>query len=105
MLDPKVVNAIEEQIKSCRIFLYMKGTPEMPQCGFSQQVVACLRECGAKFDYLNILEHPNLRQNLKEYASWPTFPQLYVNGELLGGCDIVLEMAQAGELALALEVA
>jgi monothiol glutaredoxin len=89
---------IRKQLESYPILLYMKGTPDFPQCGFSAQTVAALREVGAEFAYVNIFEDPEIREGLKLYSSWPTFPQLYVNGELIGGCDITLEMYQSGEL-------
>lgn len=79
--------------------LFMKGTPDAPRCGFSSKVVSALRGLGADFGSFDILSDPGVRQGLKEYSQWPTFPQLYVGGELLGGCDIVLEMAAEGELA------
>lgn len=89
---------IEEQLKGHEVLLYMKGTPDFPQCGFSGQTVAALKAVGKPFAYVNILEDPEIREGLKAYSNWPTFPQLYVNGELVGGCDIVVEMYQAGEL-------
>ncbi len=76
----------------------MKGTPDFPQCGFSARVVAALRQLDAKFAYVNIFEDPEIREGLKEYSNWPTFPQLYVDGELIGGCDIAVEMYESGEL-------
>jgi monothiol glutaredoxin len=76
----------------------MKGTPDFPQCGFSARTVAVLRALGVPFKAVNIFEDPELREELKRYSNWPTYPQLYVNGELLGGCDIVLEMYDSGEL-------
>ena len=76
----------------------MKGTPDFPQCGFSAQTVAALRAVGAQFKHVNIFEEPELREALKRYSNWPTYPQLYVNGELVGGCDIALEMYHSGEL-------
>ena len=76
----------------------MKGTPRMPQCGFSAQTVQALMACGERFAFVNILENPDIRAELPKYANWPTFPQLWVKGELIGGCDIVVEMAQNGEL-------
>ncbi len=81
----------------------MKGTPDFPQCGFSAQVVQILKKCNVEFSYNNILENPHIRATLPEYAKWPTFPQLYVQGELIGGCDIVSEMYQSGELQQILE--
>lgn len=94
----EVNSRIEEQLKSHDILLYMKGTPDFPQCGFSGQTVAALKAVGKPFAYVNILEDPEIREGLKTYSNWPTFPQLYVHGELVGGCDIVVEMYQAGEL-------
>ena len=76
----------------------MKGTPDFPQCGFSATAVKALNAVGAKFDTVNIFEDPELREALKQYSNWPTYPQLYVNGELLGGCDIIVEMYKSGEL-------
>ena len=93
-----VNSRIEEQLKSHDILLYMKGTPDFPQCGFSGQTVGALKEIGRPFAYVNIFEDPEIRDGLKAYSNWPTFPQLYVNGELVGGCDIVMEMYQSGEL-------
>lgn len=93
-----VVDQIKQQIASNPILLYMKGTPQFPQCGFSSQTVQALNATGAQFGYVNILEHPEIRQTLPQIANWPTFPQLYINGELVGGCDITLELYQSGEL-------
>lgn len=93
---------IEQQLSEFPVLLYMKGTPDFPQCGFSSQVVNALKECKTRFAYVNILEDPELRTGLKEYSDWPTFPQLYVKGELLGGCDIVVQMYESGELQKAL---
>lgn len=92
------IETIQEQINNNPILLYMKGTPRMPQCGFSAQTVQALMACGERFAFVNILENPDIRAELPKYANWPTFPQLWVNGELIGGCDIVVEMAQNGEL-------
>lgn len=93
-----VVDTIKEQIGSNPILLYMKGTPKFPQCGFSSQAAQALMACGEKFAFVNILENPEIRAELPKYANWPTFPQLWVNGELVGGCDIIVEMSQSGEL-------
>ena len=94
------VNArIEEQLSSNDVLLYMKGTPDFPQCGFSGQAVAALNAVGKPFAFVNILEDEEIREGLKVYSSWPTFPQLYVKGELIGGSDIVIEMYHSGELA------
>ncbi|SRR5690606_20485342 len=93
-----VMETIKNQIEGNKIILYMKGTPQMPQCGFSARTVQALMACGEKFAFVNILEHPDVRENLKVYSNWPTFPQLYINGELVGGCDIVTDLYQSGEL-------
>lgn len=92
------LDTIKEQIGSNTVLLYMKGTPRMPQCGFSAQTVQALMACGERFAFVNILENPEIRAELPKYANWPTFPQLWVDGELIGGCDIVVEMANSGEL-------
>ena len=96
--DVDLTARIEEQLKSHDILLYMKGTPDFPQCGFSGQAVAALNAIGKPYAYVNIFEDPEIREGLKEYSNWPTFPQLYVKGELVGGCDIMIEMYQSGEL-------
>jgi monothiol glutaredoxin len=96
---------IKAQLSSAPVVLFMKGTPDFPQCGFSAQTVSALKNCGAKFSAVNIFEDPELREGLKRYSNWPTYPQLYVKGELLGGCDIVMEMYQSGELKQALQEA
>ena len=90
---------IREQVTGNRIVLYMKGSPQLPQCGFSATVAEILKRCGVT-DYksVDVLQDPEIRQGIKEYANWPTIPQLYLNGEFVGGCDIVKEMYQAGEL-------
>ena len=93
-----VNSRIEEQLKSHDILLYMKGTPDFPQCGFSGQTVAALNAIGKPFGFVNIFEDQEVREGLKAYSNWPTFPQLYVKGELVGGCDIVIEMYHSGEL-------
>jgi monothiol glutaredoxin len=90
---------IREQVTHNRVVLYMKGTPQFPQCGFSATAAEILKRCGVD-DYLaiNVLEDAELRQGIKDYANWPTIPQLYVNGEFVGGCDIMREMYSSGEL-------
>ena len=98
-----VVERIKAEIGSSPVVLFMKGTPDFPQCGFSAQTVAALRALGARFKSVNIFEDPELREALKGYSNWPTYPQLYVKGELVGGCDIALEMYQSGELKSLLE--
>lgn len=89
---------IQQQIGGDDVVLYMKGTPVFPMCGFSAQVVQVLSHVGVPFQSYNILEDADLRQGLKEFSNWPTFPQLYVKGELVGGCDIIREMYETGEL-------
>ena len=93
-----VTERIEDQLKSHDVLVYIKGTPDFPQCGFSGQTVAALNAIGKPYAYVNIFEDPEVREGLKEYSNWPTFPQLYVKGELIGGCDIVVEMYHSGEL-------
>ena len=90
---------IQQHLTSAPVVLFMKGTPDFPQCGFSAQTVAALKACKARFDHVNIFEEPELREALKAYSNWPTYPQLYVKGELIGGCDITLELHEKGELA------
>ena len=93
-----IMAKIKQQVEGAPIVLYMKGTPQFPMCGFSARVVEILRAVGAEYDSYNVLEEPELRANLPQYANWPTFPQLYINGELVGGCDIVIELYRRGEL-------
>lgn len=83
----------------------MKGTPQFPQCGFSSNASRALQACGAKFAHVNVLEDEEILENLERYANWPTFPQIYINGELIGGCDIVVELYQRGELQKMVEEA
>ncbi|MFZ9993366.1 MAG: Grx4 family monothiol glutaredoxin [Steroidobacteraceae bacterium] len=96
---------IKAQLAAQPVVLFMKGTPDFPQCGFSAQTVSALRACGAQFHAVNIFEDPELREALKQFSNWPTYPQLYVNGELMGGCDIALEMYHSGELKKLLQEA
>jgi monothiol glutaredoxin len=100
-----IEETIRDQISKHPVLLYMKGTPEMPQCGFSAKAVACLQATGVPFAYLNILAAPQIREKLPSVSQWPTFPQLFVQGELVGGSDIVDEIAQKGELKPMLEKA
>ena len=93
-----VLQWIDEQVKSNDVVLFMKGTPQQPQCGFSSQVVQILDYLGAPYAGVNVLETDALRNGIKSYSDWPTIPQLYVKGEFIGGCDIVREMFQKGEL-------
>ncbi|QFU76938.1 Grx4 family monothiol glutaredoxin [Halioglobus maricola] len=92
------IDTIKEQIESNPILLYMKGSPNQPQCGFSARTVQALMQCGERFAYVDVLSNPDVRTDLPKYANWPTFPQLWVGGELVGGCDIVTEMFESGEL-------
>src|SRR4051794_41670827 len=98
-------DAIAEAIRDNEVILFMKGTPEMPACGFSMRTVQALQATGAPFAAVDILPDPRIRQELSAISNWPTIPQLFVNGELVGGCDIVTEMFEAGELHEALGVA
>ncbi len=98
-MDQALAARIKGLLEAQRIVLFMKGNKMFPQCGFSAQVVGILKQSGVDFETHNILQDPDLRQGLKEYSNWPTFPQLYVNGQLIGGCDIVTEMHQNGELS------
>lgn len=93
-----IMDTIREQIEANRIILYMKGSPNQPQCGFSARTVQALMSCGERFAYVDVLSNPEIRANLPAYANWPTFPQLWVDGELVGGCDIVCDMEASGEL-------
>ena len=94
----EIIEAINEQIASNSILLYMKGSPDQPQCGFSSQASQALMACGEQFAYIDILANPDIRANLPSVSEWPTFPQLFIEGELVGGCDIIVEMYQSGEL-------
>jgi monothiol glutaredoxin len=94
------IERIEAYLGSSSIVLFMKGSPDFPQCGFSARVVGALHACRANFTHVNVLEDPELRQALKSYANWPTIPQLYVEGSLVGGCDIVMDMYESGDLSL-----
>ncbi len=93
-----VLTTIKQQIMDNPVILYMKGSPQIPQCGFSAKAVQVLQACGKPFAFIDILQHPEIRATLPEYADWPTFPQLYINGELIGGSDIIAEMYADGEL-------
>jgi monothiol glutaredoxin len=104
-MNSNTLETIKQQIANNTILLYMKGTPTQPQCGFSARTVQALQACDAEFASVNILEYPDIRQTLPIYANWPTFPQLYIKGELIGGCDIVTELFQTGELAIMVKAA
>ena len=93
-----ILDTIKEQIESNNILIYMKGSPQQPQCGFSAKAVQALMACGERFAFVDILDNPEIRENLKTYSNWPTFPQIYIKGELVGGCDIVSELHESGEL-------
>ena len=93
-----VIDRIKDQLDSNPVVLYMKGTPDFPQCGFSGQTTQVLNACKAKYAYINIFEDQEIREALKEYSQWPTYPQLYIKGELVGGCDIVMDLYNRGEL-------
>ena len=97
-MDNTVVERIKSEINSNDVVLFMKGTPVFPQCGFSAAVVQALTHLGVKFKGIDVLQDPGLRQGIKEFADWPTIPQLYVKGEFVGGCDIITEMTMSGEL-------
>lgn len=99
------IEKIKQQIAENTIMLYMKGSPKLPQCGFSARAVQCIDACGVDFAYVDILANPDIRQTLPGYSDWPTFPQLYVKGELIGGSDIIAELYQQGELELLLREA
>lgn len=97
------VARIKEQLEQNPVLLYMKGTPQFPMCGFSARAVACMKAEGQPFAYVNILQDPEIRAELPKYANWPTFPQLWVKQELIGGCDIIEEIHENGELAQLLQ--
>ena len=97
-MDSTVQDRIRDQIAEAPVVLYMKGTPVFPQCGFSAAVVQILSHLGVKFKGIDVLSDPSVRQGIKEFSNWPTIPQLYVNGEFVGGCDIIREMFETGEL-------
>jgi monothiol glutaredoxin len=96
--EQEIRQEILDSISQHRVMLFMKGTPEMPRCGFSMQTVACLKDAGAEFAAMDILPDPRIRQILSEHSGWPTIPQLFIDGELVGGCDIVTELHESGEL-------
>jgi monothiol glutaredoxin len=96
--DEQIREEIETAIRQNRVMLFMKGTPDMPRCGFSAQTVRCLQLSGAEFAAIDILPDPRIRQQLSAHSGWPTIPQLFVDGELVGGCDIITELYESGEL-------
>ncbi len=99
----EIQDRIQEQLQANPVVLYMKGTADFPQCGFSAKAVGILRQCGAEFSTYNVLEDPELREGIKAYGDWPTIPQLYINGQLIGGSDIMTELFETGELKEMLE--
>ena len=98
MTDEATTRKIREHLDSAPVVLFMKGTPDFPQCGFSARTVQALKACGVEFAFVNIFEDQEVYKALPKFANWPTFPQLYVKGELVGGCDITLDLFQSGEL-------
>jgi monothiol glutaredoxin len=93
-----VMDRIDSAVKENAVVIFMKGTPQIPQCGYSSRTAQALAACGQEFAHVNVLADPEIFQNLPRYANWPTFPQVYINGELIGGCDITMELYQKGEL-------
>ncbi len=93
-----IIEELEQQVKDNPVLLYMKGSPDSPQCGFSSKASQLLIACGKPFSFVDILSNPEIRANLPQFSNWPTFPQLFVNGELIGGCDIITELHESGEL-------
>jgi len=104
-IDPALRTKIESLLSGSKVVLFMKGTKTFPQCGFSAKVVGILKESGVEFDTHNILLDVDLREGLKRYSNWPTYPQLYVDGKLVGGCDIVTDLFESGQLADVLQAA
>ena len=98
MSDTEILDQIQQETRDNRVFLYMKGTPDMPRCGFSNQVVQILNHVGTDYGARDVLVDPRIRQVLSGWSDWPTIPQLFVDGKLVGGCDIITEMFQDGEL-------
>ncbi|HLC22628.1 MAG TPA: Grx4 family monothiol glutaredoxin [Candidatus Nanoarchaeia archaeon] len=97
-MNEEIKNRIETMIRSKKVFLFLKGTPESPKCGFSLRVIQILKNLHVDFGYCNVLEEDDIRQGIKEYADWPTIPQLYIDGKFIGGCDIAEELYRSGEL-------
>ncbi|TGG92939.1 Grx4 family monothiol glutaredoxin [Natronospirillum operosum] len=101
----ETLDVIKQQIEENPVLLYMKGSPNQPMCGFSSQTVQAVMACGRRFAYVDILQNPDIRSELPKYANWPTFPQLWINGELVGGNDIILDLFEKGELQPLIEAA
>ncbi|GJM04754.1 MAG: glutaredoxin [marine bacterium B5-7] len=95
-MDP--MEQIKAKLAENPVVLFMKGSPDFPQCGFSMRTVQALKECDVEFGFVDVLAQPEMRQNLPQYSNWPTFPQVFINGELVGGCDIVMDLYEKGEL-------
>ncbi len=104
-MTPEVKERIDQLVKNNKVFVFMKGSKLMPQCGFSNNVVQILNTLGVPYETADVLADPEIRQGIKEYSNWPTIPQIYVNGEFVGGSDIAIEMYQSGELQQMIEVA
>ena len=104
-MTPEVKAKIDQLVKDNKVFVFMKGSKLMPQCGFSNNVVQILNTLGVPYETADVLADPEIRQGIKEYSNWPTIPQIYVNGEFVGGSDIAIEMYQSGELQQMIEVA
>lgn len=100
-----VIQQIKEQVESHPVVIYMKGTPRLPQCGFSSRACAALQQCGREFTHVNVLAAPEVRRDLPRFSNWPTFPQLFIGGKLVGGCDIVMELFESGQLRRMIEEA
>jgi len=100
-----VLERIKEQVESHPVVIYMKGTPQFPMCGFSSRAAEALKASGVEFAYVNILQDPEIFENLPRFADWPTFPQIYIDGELVGGCDITLELFESGDLQKQMQAA
>lgn len=98
-----IVDKIKQYIGENKVILFMKGSPKLPQCGFSARAAQCLEACDVDFAYVDILQEPEIRKALPEYSDWPTFPQLFINGELIGGADIIIDLYQQGELKVMLQ--
>ena len=99
------LNRIKKQVEENPVMIYMKGTPDMPMCGFSSRTVEALKQCGKEFGYVNVILDSEIMQELPNFKNWPTFPQVYIKGELIGGCDITLQLFESGELKKMIDVA
>jgi monothiol glutaredoxin len=93
-----VMEEIKKTVEENPVLLFMKGSPDFPQCGFSMKTVQALKECDVEFGFVDVLAQPEMRANLPQYSNWPTFPQVFINGELVGGCDIIMDLYEKGEL-------